>query len=143
MTTINRGRAILLVEDNPMDLDLTVRALSSSRLVNPIEVARDGEEALAKLALWDAGAPTPAVILLDLRLPRVTGLEVLETLKRHSRYSAIPVVVLTTSGEDADIQRAYALGVNSYIVKPVEFAKFLEVAQQIEVYWCLLNQPSL
>jgi CheY-like chemotaxis protein len=143
VTTANRGRAVLLVEDNPMDLDLTVRALSASRLVNPIEVARDGEEALAQLARWDAGAVPPAVVLLDLRLPRISGLEVLEAFKRHPRFGAVPVVVLTTSREDADIQRAYALGANSYIVKPVEFAKFLEVAQQIEVYWCLLNQPSL
>jgi CheY-like chemotaxis protein len=143
MTSENRGRAILLVEDNPMDLDLAMRALTSRRLVNPIEVARDGEEALVHLARWDAGAAPAAVVLLDLRLPRASGLEVLEAFKRHPRFGAVPVVVLTTSREDADIQRAYALGANSYIVKPVEFEKFLDVAQQIEVYWCLLNQPSL
>lgn len=135
------GRPILLVEDNPMDLDLTVRALASRRLANPIEVARDGEEALAMLPRWDGGAPLPVVILLDLRLPRVSGLEVLRALKGHPRYGAIPVVVLTTSREDVDIQGAYALGVNSYIVKPVEFDKFLEVASHIEMYWCLVNHP--
>ncbi len=134
-------RPILLVEDNPMDLDLTRRAFSRRRLANPFEIARDGEEAIAFIHRWDEGAPLPVLILLDLKLPRVDGLDVLRRYKEHPRYRSIPVVVLTTSGEDRDIETAYQLGANSYIVKPVEFEKFVEVAAQIEVYWTLLNQP--
>jgi CheY-like chemotaxis protein len=133
-------RPILLVEDNPMDVDLTRRAFARRHLVNALEVARDGEEALGWLARWEAGEPTPVVILLDLKLPRVSGLEVLRRLKQHARFARIPVVVLTTSREDADVASAYALGVNSYIVKPVEFEKFVEVATQIDLYWCVLNE---
>ncbi len=134
-------RPILLVEDNPMDLDLTRRAFNRRRVVNPIEVARDGEEAIDWIRRWDEGAPPPVLILLDLKLPRVDGLEVLRHYKEHPRYRSIPVVVLTTSDEDRDIETAYQLGANSYIVKPVEFEKFVEVAAQVEVYWTLLNQP--
>lgn len=136
---MNSQPPILLVEDNPMDVDLAIRAFQRRRLTNPIEVARDGEEALAWLARWDAGEPTPAVILLDLKLPRVDGLEVLARLKAHPVYRSLPVVVLTTSAENQDVRRAYDLGVNSYIVKPVDFEKFVEVASQIEVYWTVLN----
>jgi len=135
-------RPILLVEDNPMDVDLTIRAFASRKLVNPVEVARDGEEALANIAGWSAGKPQPVVILLDLKLPKVSGLEVLRTLKSHPVYKRIPVVILTTSKEDQDIDTAYTLGVNSYIVKPVDFDKFVEVAGQIEMYWGALNTPG-
>jgi CheY-like chemotaxis protein len=135
-------RPILLVEDNPMDVDLTRRAFARRHLVNTLEVARDGEEALGWIARWESGEPTPVVILLDLKLPRVSGLEVLRRLKQHARFARIPVVVLTTSREDADVASAYALGVNSYIVKPVEFEKFVEVAAQIDLYWCVLNERS-
>lgn len=139
---MNANRPILLVEDNPMDVDLTRRAFARRNMINPLEVARDGEEALAWLARWEAGEPVPVVILLDLKLPRVPGLEVLKRLKAHPEFSRIPVVVLTTSGEDADVDAAYALGVNSYIVKPVEFEKFIEVATHIDLYWCVLNQRA-
>lgn len=132
---------ILLVEDNPIDLDLTKRAFARRKLVDPIQVARDGEEALACIEQWEAGEPAPTIILLDLQLPRVDGLEVLRRLKTHPRFHTIPIVILTTSAEDRDIQEAYKLGVNSYIVKPVDFDKFLEVAAQIEIYWCALNTP--
>lgn len=131
---------ILLVEDNPMDLDLTLRAFNKRRFINAIEVARDGEEALAYIARWDAGEPVPAVILLDINMPKVNGLEVLAQLKRHPVYRRIPVVVLTSSREDRDLASAYDLGVNSYIEKPVSFNKFMEVADQIELYWCVTNQ---
>lgn len=131
---------ILLVEDNPMDLELTLRAFNKRRLSNPIEIARDGAEALGWLSRWDAGEPRPAVILLDLKLPRVDGLEVLRQLKSHPKYHTIPVVILTTSDEDRDINAAYQLGGNSYIVKPVDFEKFQSVAEQIELYWCVLNE---
>jgi len=133
-------RPILLVEDNPMDVDLTRRAFAKRHIVNPLEVARDGEEALAWIARWESGEPLPVVVLLDLKLPRVSGLDVLRQLKAHRSFSRLPVVVLTTSREDGDVALAYALGVNSYIVKPVEFEKFIEVAAQIDLYWCVLNQ---
>jgi hypothetical protein len=132
-------RSILLVEDNPMDVDLTKKAFVRRHLTNHIEVARDGEEALAWIPRWEAGEPTPAVILLDLKLPKVDGLEVLRQLKSHPVFHTIPVVVLTTSSEDRDMQTAYQLGVNSYIVKPVDFDKFLEVAEQVNLYWMVIN----
>ena len=139
MSMQNSPRPILIVEDNPMDLDLTRRAFARRKLANPIEVARDGEEALAFLPRWQAGAPQPAVILLDLKLPKVNGLEVLRQIRSHPEFGDIPIVMLTTSAEDADIKKAYELGVNSYILKPVDFEKFLEVAAQIELYWSVLN----
>ncbi len=131
---------ILLVEDRAIDLDLTKRAFARRHVLNPIQEARDGEEALSYIERWDAGEPTPVFILLDLKLPKVSGLEVLSRLKNHPKYSSIPVVVLTTSAEDQDIRGAYGLGCNSYIVKPVEFEKFIDVASQVEVYWCALNK---
>jgi CheY-like chemotaxis protein len=134
-------RPVLLVEDNPVDIDLTLRAFNRRKLVNPVHVARDGEEALAWLPRWEAGEPLPLVILLDLKLPRVHGLEVLAQWKANSVSQSIPVVVLTTSEEDKDIDTAYKLGANSYIVKPVNFEKFLDVAEQIEIYWCATNLP--
>jgi CheY-like chemotaxis protein len=133
-------RPILLVEDNPMDVDLTLRAFKRRRVTNTIHVARDGEEALAWMARWASGEPWPAVILLDLKLPKVDGLEVLRQLKQHPALRVIPVVVLTTSGESADVQAAYQLGVNSYIVKPVEFEKFMDVSEQIDLYWTVVNR---
>ena len=136
ISTIN---PILLVEDNPMDIELTKRALARRRVANPVVVARDGEEALAFLPRWEAGEPLPVVILLDLHLPKVDGLQVLNQIKSHPRFRTIPVVVLTTSSEDRDMQTAYQLGANSYIVKSVDFDKFMQVAEQIELYWCFLN----
>jgi CheY-like chemotaxis protein len=133
---------ILLVEDRPADVDLTKRAFARSRLLNPIQVARDGEEALANIDRWDRGEASPIFILLDLKLPKISGLDVLRQLKHHPKYSSIPVIVLTTSAEDHDIEEAYNLGCNSYIVKPVEFNKFMDVATQIEVYWCALNTAA-
>lgn len=134
-------RPILLVEDNPVDVDLTLRAFAKRKLTNPIQVARDGEEALAWIPRWVAGEPLPLVILLDIKLPRVDGLEVLRQLREHAVSKDLAVVVLTTSSEDKDVQAAYHLKANSYIVKPVNFEKFNEVAAQIELYWCLLNRP--
>jgi len=131
---------ILLVEDNPMDLDLTLRAFSKRKLSNHVQVARDGEEALAFMPRWEAGEAMPAVILLDINLPKISGLEVLRQFKAHERFRRIPVVVLTSSREDKDLKTAYDLGVNSYIEKPVSFSKFIEVAEQIELYWCVLNE---
>ena len=134
---------ILLVEDNPMDLDLTLRAFNKRKFSNTIQVARDGEEALAYFARWEAGESMPAVILLDINLPKVNGLEVLQRLKSHTVFRRIPVVVLTSSRENSDLKTAYDLGVNSYIEKPVSFNKFIEVAEHIELYWCLLNERPI
>lgn len=135
---------ILLVEDNPNDLELTLHALSASKLSNPVVVARDGAEALELLFGSEEQAPLPELpqlILLDLKLPKVDGLEVLERIKGDERTRAIPVVVLTSSSEGPDIDRAYSLGVNSYIVKPVDFGQFCETVKQLGMYWLLLNQP--
>jgi CheY-like chemotaxis protein len=140
MNTFVNAPAILLVEDNPMDLDLTLRAFAKKKFVNQVHVARDGEEALAFFPRWEAGEAWPAVILLDINLPKIGGLEVLRQLKAHERFRRIPVVVLTSSREDKDLRTAYDLGVNSYIEKPVSFQKFMEVADQIELYWCVLNE---
>jgi CheY-like chemotaxis protein len=131
---------ILLVEDNTVDIDLTLRAFARRKLANPVLVARDGEEALAWIPRWEAGETKPAVILLDLNMPRIDGLTVLKALKSHPEYRNIPIVILTTSKEDRDISKAYVLGANSYIVKPVDFDNFMSVAQQIELYWCVYNE---
>lgn len=138
-----KNHPILLVEDNPVDVDLTLRAFKKRKLNNLIQIARDGEEALAYIKKWDAGEQVPVVILLDLKMPKVDGIEVLKFFKTHEVYKTIPVVVLTTSSDDKDIERAYKLGANSYIVKPVNFNKFVEVASQIELYWNVLNEPLL
>ena len=131
---------VLLVEDNPDDVELTLRALKRARVVNPVHVARDGAEAL-ELLLGEGGRLRPRVILLDLKLPRVNGLEVLERIRADERTRALPVVVLTSSREEPDIRRAYELGANSYIVKPVEFEKFVSAVGEVGLYWLVLNQP--
>ena len=130
---------ILLVDDNPMDVDLTMRAFRKRGTALPITVARDGEEALAFVQRWEEGEALPSVILLDINMPRVNGLEVLQQLRAHPRFRRIPVVMLTSSREDRDLQAAYDLGANSYIEKPVSFSEFVEVAADIERYWCALN----
>lgn len=130
---------ILLIEDNPMDVDLTRRAFIRHNLNNPLQVARDGQEALDFIEKWETGESIPVVILLDLKLPKVSGLEVLRVIRAHPDFRTIAVVILTSSAEDRDIQEAYSLGANSYIVKPVDFDKFIEVARQIELYWTVLN----
>ncbi len=137
---------ILLVEDNPNDVELTLRAFKKNNLTNPIHVARDGEEALD--FIFGRGAHTgrslkngPKLILLDLKLPRVDGLEVLRQVKGDPKTKIIPVVVLTSSREERDIVESYNLGVNSYIVKPVDFEQFIESARTLGLYWILINQP--
>ena len=137
---MNALRPILLVDDNPMDVDLTLHAFKRSRLANPIEVARDGAEALAWIPRWEAGERTPVVVLLDINLPKVNGLEVLRQLKSHAVLRVIPVVMLTTSSVGPDVQAAYRHGANSYLVKPVDFDKFTQMAAQIQLYWAVLNQ---
>ena len=137
---------ILLVEDNPRDAELTIRALRKSNLANRLITVEDGAEALdfifcrGKYATRDSGHP-PKVILLDLKLPKVSGLEVLRALKQDDRSRAIPVVVVTSSREDPDIKTAYGLGANSYVVKPVDFDAFAEAVSSLGLYWLLVNQP--
>jgi two-component system response regulator len=133
---------VLLVEDNPDDVELTLRALKRSHLLNPVRVARDGAEALE--ILFGAGPrPTlPRVILLDLKLPRVNGLEVLERIRREESTRTLPVIILSSSREEPDVKRAYELGANSYIVKPVEFERFVAAVGEVGTYWLALNQPS-
>jgi CheY-like chemotaxis protein len=140
---------ILLVEDNPQDLELAQRALAKAHLTNHIEVARDGAEALDFIFCEGAHAGRklenkPKVILLDLKLPKVDGLEVLKRIKSDERTRAIPVVMLTSSREQSDLVESYRLGVNSYIVKPVNFESFAQAVQNLGMYWLLLNQsPKL
>lgn len=138
---------ILLVEDSPQDLELAQRALRKANVTNRIHIARDGVEALEFIFCEGAHAArkiedTPKVILLDLKLPKVDGLEVLQRIKSDPRTRAIPVVVLTSSKEQNDVVESYQLGVNSYIVKPVNFERFVGAVQQLGMYWLLLNQPS-
>jgi hypothetical protein len=137
---MNRGQPILLVDDNPMDVDLTVRAFKRGNLANPVQVAHDGEEALAWIPRWEAGEPRPLVVLLDINMPKVSGLEVTRRIKSHPILRVIPVVMLTTSAVGKDVQTAYRYGANSYIVKPVDFDKFVQIALQIQMYWVGLNQ---
>ena len=137
---------ILLVEDNPNDVELTLHALKENNLSNHIEVARDGAEALDFIFCQGAHShrsvdQSPKVILLDLKLPKVDGLEVLKRLKSDPRTRKIPVVMLTSSREESDIVESYQLGVNSYIVKPVDFEQFTEAVRHLGLYWLLLNQP--
>jgi len=139
---------ILLVEDNPNDVELTLRALQRHNLANKVFVVKDGAEALE--FLFATGAHTdrnvesgPRVVLLDLKLPRVDGLEVLRRVKSDERTKAIPVVVLTSSREQRDVVETYQLGVNSYIVKPVDFEKFVQAVSEVGLYWVLLNQPPV
>ncbi len=131
----NSHRPILLVEDNPLDIDLTLRAFKKQRLLNPIQIARDGEEAVSWILRWEAGEPLPIIILMDLKLPRIDGLEVVRRFKSHPKLKLVPIVVLTSSSENSDITTAYEYGANSYIIKPVDFDKFASVASEIEIYW--------
>jgi two-component system response regulator len=137
---------ILLVEDNPRDAELTVRALKKHNLANLLFTVEDGAEALdfifgrGKYAARDGGQQ-PKVILLDLKLPKVSGLEVLRALKQDEKTRSIPVVVVTSSREDPDIKTAYGLGANSYVVKPVDFDAFVEAVSSLGLYWLLVNQP--
>ncbi len=137
---------ILLVEDNPQDLELTLRALRKGNVANHIQVARDGTEAVEFIFCEGQYAERkidnePKVILLDLKLPKIDGLEVLRRVKGDPRTKRIPVVMLTSSKEQSDVVESYRLGVNSYIVKPVNFDSFVTAVQELGMYWLLLNQP--
>lgn len=137
---------ILIVEDNPRDAELTLRALRKNNLANHVLIAVDGVEALdfffcrGKYENRSFKNP-PKIVLLDLKLPKVSGLEVLKVVKADERTSHIPIVVVTSSREEPDIQKAYALGVNSYVVKPVNFEQFLNAMSSLGLYWLLVNEP--
>jgi CheY-like chemotaxis protein len=138
-------KPILLVEDNPNDLELTLVALERSQLANEVIVLRDGAEALDYLLRrnqhHDRVAGNPAVMLLDLKLPKVDGLEVLKVIRETEELRSIPVVMLTSSREEPDLDRAYSLGVNAYVVKPVEFKEFVSAISDLGVFWAVLNEP--
>jgi two-component system response regulator len=138
-------KIILLVEDNPDDAKLTLRAFKQSNIANPVAVARDGIEALdflfARNAFSDrAGKPLPTLIVLDLKLPRLDGLGVLKAIRADARTKLVPVVILTSSKEEQDLISGYSLGANSYVRKPVDFAEFLEAAKALGIYWLMMNQ---
>lgn len=137
---------ILLVEDSPQDAELMLRALKKNNVANPIHHVEDGAEALDFIFCKGAYAnrrieQAPKAILLDLKLPKVGGLEVLQQVKEDARTKHIPVVIVTSSGEDPDIKKAYALGANSYVVKPVDFEAFIGAMKNLGYYWLLINQP--
>jgi CheY-like chemotaxis protein len=139
---------ILLVEDNPDDLDMALHAFRKAKIANRIQVARDGAEALEFIFCEGAFSGRkmgdgPKVILLDLKLPKIDGLEVLKRIKGDPRTRKIPVVILTSSKEQSDLVQSYDLGVNSYIVKPVDFDQFVKAVQELGMYWMLLNQPPV
>src|ERR1700745_3144588 len=142
MSTLGR---ILLVEDDPKDVELTLTALEEYHLANEVVVARDGEEALDYLYRRGSFATrsndNPAVLLLDLKLPKVDGLEVLQQIKSDENLKIIPVVVLTSSHEEKDMVASYRLGVNAYVVKPVDFHEFVNAVRELGVFWALTNQP--
>lgn len=137
---------ILLVEDNSSDEELTLRALKRSNILNKVAVARDGSEALDYLFARGKHAgrdgTLPQVVLLDLNLPKISGLDVLRAIRADEKTKLLPVVILTSSKEDKDLKGGYALGANSYIVKPVDFTQFAEAVRQLGLYWLVLNQPT-
>ncbi|NMF60809.1 response regulator [Pseudanabaena yagii] len=135
---MNNLPIVCIVEDNPDDERLTIRALRKGQIANEIKVARNGEEALNMVLNAD---PLPCVVLLDLKLPKIDGLEVLRRIRANERTHLLPVVVLTSSSEDRDIVESYSLGANSYVRKPVEFDRFTEAVRQLGLYWALVNEP--
>jgi two-component system response regulator len=144
---VDHGIEILMVEDNPNDEMLALHAFKAHKIANDVDVVRDGAEALEYIFCTGAYAErtneNPKLILLDLKLPKVDGVEVLRQIRKDPRTRMVPVVVLTSSNEERDVVETYALGVNSYIVKPVDFAQFTEVARRLGLYWLLLNrQPA-
>ena len=143
---IKQSQAILLVEDNPNDAELTLLALQKNNVTNRVDVARDGAEALEYLFATGVYAnrdprDLPQLVLLDLRLPKLDGMEVLERIRANPRTRRLPVVILTSSNEETDLARCYDHGANSYIRKPVDFEHFIEAVKQLGMYWLVLNEP--
>ena len=137
------ARPILVVEDNPMDLDFMLQAFEENNVANPVRICRDGEEAIQYMDAHPSPDDTelPLLVLLDLKLPKVDGLDVLRHARQHPVWKQVPIVMVTTSSENSDISRAYELGVNSFIVKPVDFISFAEVVKHIKLFWLLDNRP--
>ena len=134
--------AILLIEDNPDDVLLTLRAFGKNHIRNQVVVATDGEQALNLLLPAEGEAMRPALVLLDIKLPKIDGLEVLRKMRADERTRSLPVVVLTTSNEERDIVDSYRLGANSYVRKPVVFQEFVEAVNVLGIYWLLVNEPA-
>jgi DNA-binding response OmpR family regulator len=145
METMNKLGRILLVEDDPKDVELTLTALEEYNLANEVIVARDGEEALEYLysrgKFKTRSSDNPAVVLLDLKLPKVDGLEVLKQIKSEEKLRMMPVVVLTSSKEEKDMVASYKLGVSAYVVKPVDFHEFVNAIKELGIFWAVINQP--
>ena len=145
METMNKLGRILLVEDDPKDVELTLTALEEYNLANEVIVARDGEEALEYLysrgKFKTRSDDNPSVVLLDLKLPKVDGLEVLKQIKSEENLRLIPVVVLTSSKEEKDMVASYKLGVNAYVVKPVDFHEFVNAIKELGIFWAVINEP--
>ncbi len=142
---VTEVKRILLVEDNANDIELTLSALAEHHLADEVDVVRDGAEALDYLykrgKYAERTSARPTVVLLDLKLPKVDGLEVLEHIKADSQLKTIPVVMLTSSREEQDLVRSYDLGVNAYVVKPVEFSEFVKALKELGMFWAIINQP--
>lgn len=142
---MNAFKRILLVEDDPQDIELTINALGEYNLANEIEITRDGAEALdyiyRKGVFASRPSGNPIVILLDLKLPKVSGIQVVNQLKSDERLRYVPIVILTSSRESSDLKECYKLGVNAYVVKPVRFAEFIEAIKGIGIFWALINEP--
>lgn len=142
---MSRLKRMLLVEDDPRDIELTLEALVESNLAHEVDVARDGKEALDYLyyrgIFTERDRETPAVVLLDLKMPKVSGIEVLRQIKKDESLKMIPVVVLSSSAEERDIIESYKLGVNAYVVKPVDIQQFLEAIRKLGLFWALVNEP--
>lgn len=142
---MNDLRRILLAEDNPNDVELTLEALAQHNLANEVDVVNDGAEALDYLYRRNKyegrSNGDPAVVLLDLKMPKVDGLEVLKTIKSDPQLRTIPVVILTSSREETDLVRSYELGVNAFVVKPVDFTQFVESVRQVGMFWAIINEP--
>jgi CheY-like chemotaxis protein len=141
---VKQFKNILLVEDNPQDVELTLAALEESKCANDVVIARDGAEALDYLfkkgKFADQSGDPPAVILLDLKMPKVNGLEVLSAIRKDDRLKKIPVVMLTSSREESDLVKSYELGVNAYVVKPVDFPQFIESVKVLGLFWGIINE---
>lgn len=142
---MNSLKRILLAEDNPMDVELSLAAFNEIRLANRVDVVRDGAEALDYLyrrgAFQSRAVGDPVVVLLDLKMPKIDGLEVLRHMRGSSEFSRIPVVMLTSSREERDVAESYQLGINAYVVKPIDFSQFAGVVRQIGAFWAVLNEP--
>ena len=142
---VSKLKRILLVEDSPNDVELTIEALSEHNLANEVEVVKDGQEALDYLyrqgRFSDRPDGNPAVILLDLKLPKISGLEVLRRIRSDEKLKLIPVVILTSSGEEKDRMESYSVGVNAYVVKPVDFHAFIDAVKSLGIFWAIINEP--